>query len=81
MKGEKIRKQPEQKRRKRKRIEINWRGLKRKERKNVNERRKRRKLRGIVSREEKESGVEWRGQNKDQDVTDVEEKKETTKCK
>lgn len=35
----------------------------------------------IVSREEKESGVEWRGQNKDQDVTDVEEKEETTKCK
>lgn len=81
MKGEKIRKQPEQKRRKRKRIGINWRGLKRKEGKNVNERRERRKLRGIVSREEKESGVEWRGQNKDQDVTDVEEKKEITKCK
>lgn len=55
--------------------------MKRKEGKNVNERRERRKLRGIVSREEKESGVEWRGQNKDQDVTDVEEKKETTKCK
>lgn len=49
--------------------------MKRKEGKNVNERRERRKLRGIVSREEKESGVEWRGQNKDQDVTDVEREK------
>lgn len=55
---------------------------KRRKKRNVNERRgERRKLWGIVNREEKESGVEWRGQNKDQDVIDVEEKEETMECK
>lgn len=32
-------------------------------------------------RGERIGNLEWRGQNKDQDVTDVEEKEETTKCK